>query len=72
MADRVVNRTEGVFVDGLEPEVKECTVKLSYFLVEQVHVAGCSTLGDICGTVVEISSQWFAVIFPSYFPYKRQ
>ena len=68
IADPVVNRTEGVFGDGIEPEVKDCTVKLSDFLVEEVHVPKS---GDICGTVVEASSQWFAVIFPSLLPIQK-
>ena len=66
IADPVVNRTEGFFGDG--GLGLNCTVKLSDLLVEQVHVAGASHCcwpksGDICGTVVETSSQWFAVIF---------
>ena len=60
IADPVVNRTEGVFGDGglgldsvdfmiskkkiFAASLMDCTVKLSDFLVEQVHVARCSTL----------------------------
>ena len=42
IADPVVNRTEGFFGDG--GLGLNCTVKLSDLLVEQVHVARCSTL----------------------------
>ena len=56
IADPVVNCTEGVFGDGglcgfhdikkknVAASLMDCTVKLSDFLVEQVHVARCSTL----------------------------
>ena len=59
VADPVVNRTEGVFGDGglrldsvdfmiskrkVAASLMDCTVKLSDFLVEQVHVDRCSTL----------------------------